>query len=349
MHKIILPNENLLCCKTGFINTRDIKIGDGVLNHDGLADTVINCNSYESDIYKISFTDDTKILISQDSKIGLMSMYEKKYKKNFKNRDIRTIKEKYKTGEEKCIFRIKMCNPINFDNVSQKISTYITGCLIGDGNISSQTCIDISNKDDDVLAKIKKHLPDDLILIYANQYNYRFRGKIKCKNIMYDIYREYDLLDKKSYNKFIPKILQKATLEERIELLYGLIDTDGCIAKRQNGDGRVIYSTISQNLAEDVVLLVQSLGGTATISKRTFTEKDNHYYKGHLIKHNYPLYTINISININPASCQRKKNNYTTQNPKRLIKNIEYVKRSQCTEITLMNKQECITNNYVCI
>lgn len=48
-----------------------------------------------------------------------------------------------------------------------------------------------------------------------------------------------------------------------MHLLNGLMDTDGTCSKERN---RLTYSTTSKRLAEDIVDLVQSLGGIAKIN-----------------------------------------------------------------------------------
>src|SRR5262249_18455714 len=67
--------------------------------------------------------------------------------------------------------------------------------------------------------------------------------------------------------KFIPTIYKFNTVADRIALLQGLLDTDGSV----DSASRIKFSTVSEQLARDVIELVQSLGGTATLSERTTT------------------------------------------------------------------------------
>lgn len=62
-----------------------------------------------------------------------------------------------------------------------------------------------------------------------------------------------------SYQKFVPESYMLASVNERLALLQGLMDTDGSPMK----DGGSEFSTTSLRLAEDVTALAQSLGGTA--------------------------------------------------------------------------------------
>lgn len=74
-----------------------------------------------------------------------------------------------------------------------------------------------------------------------------------------------------SHDKFIPDAYKYAGVEQRKELLRGLIDTDGEV----NKNGTVGYSTASKRLADDIVWLARSLGCKAriqpTVKRPTYT------------------------------------------------------------------------------
>lgn len=66
-----------------------------------------------------------------------------------------------------------------------------------------------------------------------------------------------------SRDKFIPDRYLQSTVFQRVALLQGLMDGDGC---SRQGRRTANYCTTSPRLAEDVRHLVMSLGGTATIN-----------------------------------------------------------------------------------
>lgn len=70
-------------------------------------------------------------------------------------------------------------------------------------------------------------------------------------------------LEWRSWEKSIPPKFKYASIEQRRDLLCGLMDTDGSIGK----DGHMEYSSTSEGLAQDVVWLVRSLGGVALIKE----------------------------------------------------------------------------------
>ena len=64
-----------------------------------------------------------------------------------------------------------------------------------------------------------------------------------------------------SHERFIPEEYRWASIDQREDLLRGLMDTDGCIGD----DSHMEYDTTSERLANDVVWLVRSLGGVAFV------------------------------------------------------------------------------------
>jgi intein/homing endonuclease len=61
----------------------------------------------------------------------------------------------------------------------------------------------------------------------------------------------------KSHMKFIPEVYKFGSKEQRLELMRGLIDTDGYVNFKKS---EVLYYSTSEKLVDDVVELARSLG-----------------------------------------------------------------------------------------
>ena len=112
-----------------------------------------------------------------------------------------------------------------------------------------------------------------------------------------------------------------------IDLLRGLMDSDGTISPRKGDNNRlgykVQYSTSSSKLRDDVLWLVRSLGGVANYS----TNRNNSGYGRN--NDNYEIH-INLPNNINPFHLKRKVDKYNDyvstvkRSPIKVVRKIEF-------------------------
>lgn len=88
-------------------------------------------------------------------------------------------------------------------------------------------------------------------------------SKDKMSNKLIDYLREYNLLN----NKHIPDVYLRSSRQQRLELLAGLIDSDGHITKRRH---TYVFSQKSREFMEQVQCLCWSLGFRANITEHTY-------------------------------------------------------------------------------
>lgn len=152
-----------------------------------------------------------------------------------------------------------------FSGKNYVIHPYVLGVMIGDGCLTyksnpHKTCFTISNPEQDIIDKVAKLT--DTVRIYSHPSTY-------CKVFFSHNAREYlNYLERVglrdySYNKYIPSEYLFGSIEQRKQLLCGLMDTDGTIGKKNTYS----FSTTSSRLAQDFVELCRSLGYIATISE----------------------------------------------------------------------------------
>ncbi len=136
--------------------------------------------------------------------------------------------------------------------------------------------------------------------------------------------RDLGLMGKGSRTKFVPERYKVNSESVRLAILQGLMDTDGTVDRKT---GMPSFTSISKRLAEDVVFLVESLGGACRITTK---QPPN----GQL------AYTcwIRFNDNKNLFRLPRKKElakNRSKYPVKRKIKSIELVRRDQCQCISI--------------
>lgn len=338
--KILTPN--------GFIKMGDIKVGDKIIAGNGNISKVLGVYPQgKKAIYKITLDDGSTCKCSGEHLWKVQTIEDRK---KGTNRTIETedmIKNLWRGKQRN--YSIDYVPKIEFENNELKINPYFLGFLLGDGCFTKKN-IGIASADEEIIEKIKTVLPKNHTIIQDAKYNFR----IKCNNgggsghkgDLRISLEEYGLFGKYSHEKFIPKDFLNAKYENRLELLRGLLDSDGDVCK--NGYA-ISFTSTSKQLSTDVRELVHSLGGYASITKKeSFYKAKN----GEKIKcrDGYRLTIQFMKNNDNPFFVSRKADRYKpkTRTNKRFIDKIEYVGNEECQCIYI--DEPChlyITDDYI--
>jgi phosphate starvation-inducible protein PhoH len=236
------------------------------------------------------------------------------------------------------------------------MNPYLLGSLIGDGGMTNNT-LTFTNKDEEVLELVDNQLNEfgyHLNKLKHGNYDYNISsvGVIKTSgkkgvytNLIKETLNDLGLYGKKSENKFIPEIYKKASKKQKLQLIQGLMDTDGTTDTRQCS---VSYSTSSKQLCDDFVDIIRSIGGITNV--KTKTPK---YVYNNEIKYGLTNYCINIRYH-NPKdlfSLSRKKNiceKYQHKNLKLGIEKIDYVGKVEAKCIMVEDSEHLyVTDNYI--
>lgn len=303
----------------------------------------------KKEMYKITFSDGSSTECCDEHLWEIINnTYSNKKKeilqlKDFKN-SLKTI-----TGQRKYKIPI-LSNPVNFNFKDISIDPYTLGCLLGDGSITKGVSPTFSTNDIEILEYFK--LPDNYKIskCVGNNYDYRL-SSINKNNILTQQLEELNLLGTKSNNKFIPDLYKYNSIEVRLEILRGILDTDGDIGYHPNKSCRINFNSISSLLIQDVIDIVNSLGGTTTKPRVCRKKGDIVEWKGQIIKSNYDCFRINIILpsNINPFKLKRKVELYlNTTEIYRTIDKVEFVGMKEAKCILVDSKDHLyLTDNFI--
>jgi phosphate starvation-inducible PhoH-like protein len=260
-----------------------------------------------------------------------MTLNEKRHNKGYTIKTTDQISETILNKHNQKIHRVPfVSSPVEFDSKDVKIDPYLLGVLLGDGHFSSKN-LSITSSDLEIIDNCIPKLPNGCKIIYKGNYDYRIQSGGDTNNLRLYL-KELNLCDLKSYEKFIPNEYKFNSKEVRLQVLQGLLDTDGTIGKHRSGKCRIQFTSTSKKLAEDVMFLVRSLGGYAYSRLRKYFEKDNHEYKGKIIKHNHDAYVVDIMIELCPFKLTRKAIKHTNLPiPTKMIKDVIPCGESECT------------------
>ena len=244
----------------------DVKVGTKVIGADGKPCNVTGVYPKGvKDVYRVTFDDHTFVDCGLEHLWEVKTRYDRKNKKDFRIVNTEEMLKNYKIKNLNN-YSVRLVKPIEFkDELTENdLHPYLLGCLIGNGNFRKDQ-IRLTQNDEEVIKRIREKLPFNIkIKKYSQNYQYgivRENKKDHTKNLVSKLLKEYGLLEKKSYEKFIPNKYLFSNINNRIELLRGLMDTDGNSFTNNSG---AQYTTTSEKLKDNVIELIRGLGGKAT-------------------------------------------------------------------------------------
>ena len=282
---------------TGFTTMRDIQVGDYILDEQGKSTKVIFTSDifYNHDCYEIEFDDGEKIVADAEHLWYVKNKHSVRMVKEGRNKNrvkshgksselynnvdengyivIKTenmvdnyIRERNDGKGNEYSYQIPTPSPVEYSDKELKVHPYVLGVWLGDGN-SRDLRVTSHNDDVDEMCRNIEEC-GHTAKVYKRNGNVKSIGiDINKKNEINqtrEIFRDMDLLS----NKHIPKDYLFSSVEQRFELLKGLMDTDGsCDSKKRNCE----FAQKDYNLIKQVSQLLTSLGIKHKISKRNTT------------------------------------------------------------------------------
>lgn len=336
-------NNTIVQTPNGPVRIADLIIGEEIFGTDGEIYHVEGIYPQGlKDIWEVEFSEGTVIEACEDH---LWTFQQRKNRRRNDHRkdifDTMTTKEIYekidlyktegKSDYKAANVYMPDVLPAEYKEKELILNPYFLGLLLGDGSFTNKT-ITFSNSEKDILEIFNhtvKFYENKVVHLRNNDYAIRTTDG-KTTTIKNKI-EELGLMNKYSTTKFIPEQYLEGSIGQRLDLLKGLIDTDGYC------NGSVYeYSTSSEELAKNVKTLAQSLGLTARISIK---EKPTYTYKGEQ-KIGSPSYRIAIK----PSKTITKL--HTSEKHESAWKNGQSSARITMTDIRPTTKQAemtCIT------
>ena len=338
----------------GFKRMGSIKVGDKVIAANGNVSTVLGVYPQgKKPVYELIFDDGSTCRSSDEHLWTVRDRNDRVYetKRGIRRYQTLTLKEmigKIRVGnEQRCNYSIDYVPKIDsFSKKELKLHPYVMGVLIGDGCFTEGN-LNVSSPDKDLLERFETLLPEGCSIKHREKYDYRILGHEDGKygkSIVKQALKDYGLYGKGSSDKFIPADYLYSSYEDRLELLRGLLDTDGYAYK--NG---VEFSTASPYVCNGIIDLVHSLGGYAHADIKFVTgyRKDGEFVECK------PSNRLNIQFSAsqpNPFWIKRKADIYKPKREKvdRFITDIKYIGEEECQCIYIDDPCHLyITDDYV--
>lgn len=264
------PLASQLLTTNGWKQMGQIKVGDRIYGRDGKAHSVTGvypqgkqqlCRLTLADGRQIDCCKDHLWLVRHNGKEIVIS-----------TKDIISHGVKYENQSFAYKFKIPNCEPIQYENATDTdlpIDPYVLGYLLGNGCLTTGT-IKVATDDEFVINEFKYRLPGFKIARDVSNNNYTIvdqqkilvknpnktgQGSVSKRNRM-KVWTEELGLDVGCKSKFIPEIYKHASVIDRMELIRGLLDSDGSITIH----GAIEFTNTCKQLVSDIVDILRSLG-----------------------------------------------------------------------------------------
>jgi len=246
----------------------DIAVGDQVTTPSGRVSSVVAVFPQgKLPLYRVTFEDESSTLCCDDH-LWTVRMPDtwsstKTSKVTVPLRTMREFLEKsHLTQRTDGSIYVPLVEPIEWTNPPPcKIPSYLLGVLLSKGRFLPSNAISMVLTDDYVVDKVR-NLAQSIGYSLTHSYgrNFIITG---CDDLnIIQTLKEYDLVGKKSLNKFIPEEYKKTSVEERFELLRGLLDTAGTLYNQHS----VVYVTSSRQITKDIQEIAWSLGAVCSVA-----------------------------------------------------------------------------------
>jgi phosphate starvation-inducible protein PhoH and related proteins len=324
--KVLTPN--------GFRPIGELNVGDIVIGSDGRPTEVLGVYPQGfKDIYRVYTQDGSSTLASGDH---LWSVYTRRDRSDGKPPRVLQTKEMIGNLRAAHYHRYELpllSAPVDFDSRSVPLDPYALGLLLGDGCFSCRATPTFATTDPELAEALGRLIPG-IELRRKTDVDYVL-NRIRCPGEVITIanpvtaaVRQLGLAGTRSDTKFVPNDYLLNSPEVRLGVLQGLFDSDGGPVTQHGRTRRIQFTTVSDRLRDDVMFLVQSLGGVVYTRTRKAEGRKPGLARGREVFHRSDAHILDIRLpeGVVPFRLARKAAKYDAAGggrPMRFVHSIE--------------------------
>jgi len=261
----------------GWTTMGAVQPGDRVVGPGGPTEVLAVTTTWEAEVYRLEFTDGSSTYA--DAKHRWRVRTDSKDWHTVYTEDIAAALDgpPKRNGGSLNMFRVPQHMAVDYEPIEAPLplDPYIVGALLGDGAISGHHA-QLICADSEIVEMVRRRLPCGCSLTQTHEIKYLLVGVGRgVSNPVLAGLRELGLLGHNAHSKFIPERIKLGSQEERLEVLRGLLDTDGTV--KDAGAAHLVSA--SKRLVEDAAEVVRSLGGWASTGSESVVGTGT-YYRG---------------------------------------------------------------------
>lgn len=271
-----------------FKNVEDVIVGDKLMGIDSSPRTVLSLTRGRDKMYKITphrygnpFVVNSKHILSLEMTNVGVDHSRHKFSGTWTEVSVEDYLTKWNKNQRH-IYKLHRSRGIDFSpQESLPLDPYLLGVLLGDGTFcgGASGAVAICTMDIEVATYVndwaENHNMDltvgdkrGSLAINLNIVGYK-KGESWKPNYLKTKLKELNLLEKHSGEKFVPKMYLTASKEDRLQLLAGILDTDGHLSKNCFN-----LTMKSKQVIDAVTFIARSLGFAVHQSTKTLKTGD---------------------------------------------------------------------------
>jgi phosphate starvation-inducible PhoH-like protein len=326
---------------SGFRPIGELQVGDLVVGSNGEPTPVLGVYPQgEKDIYRVTAQDGASTLCCGEHLWTVRTAADRRREKPWRVLEttemIGNLRAAHARRYELPLLTAPVCLPAQ----DVPMDPYALGLLLGDGCLTGSTTPAFATADPELVPALEAALPG-VKATWKGRADHTLNGVRKpgdvvtLENPVTAALRALDLLGNGPHAKSVPDTYLRNSAEVRLAVLQGLLDADGGPVAQAGRTCRVQYATTSILLRDDVVALVQSLGGVAHTRRRAAEGRPQGGANGRDVHHRYDAHILDIRLpeGVEPFRLTRKRDIYRAAGgggrPMRFIDSIEPAGREE--------------------
>ena len=328
------PVSTNVLTPNGFRAIGDLVAGDLVVGSDGRPTEVLGVYPQGfKEIYRVFTQDGSSTLASGDHLWAVHTRDDRR-----RGKPARVLQTKEMIGNLRAAHHHRyelplLSAPVGFAPRAVPLDPYALGLLLGDRCFSSRATPSFATADPELAQALTECIPG-VVLRKKSAVDYvvnrvtRPGDVITIENPVTGAMRRLGLQGLRSNKKFIPESYLLNSSDIRLRVLQGLLDSDGGPVTQRGRSCRIQFTTVSDRLRDDVVFLVQSLGGLVYVRTRKAEGRKPGLARGRDVHHRSDAHVLDIRLppGVTPFRLARKADRFSAVGggqPKRYIDRIE--------------------------
>lgn len=247
--------------RNGWKKHGDLTIRDEVVAPDGRFVKVIAIHPVCDMEYEVSFSNGEKIVCHGNHEWTVFNKHRQKTETIATKAMLQDFENDIEGRGHRYFYMLPERQPLNGEDKELPVKPYTLGAWLGDGR----------NQNPDICGA-EKDCEEIVKGIYEEGYSFAWKTKHQTTGVFYygfkdlrtDLQKVGMCHSRRKSEKHIPDEFFTASIDARLKLLAGLLDTDGTL---NVADHRYEFSTSEERLRDDVIKLVSTFGWRCSVVK----------------------------------------------------------------------------------